>query len=128
MSNPTTNHPERNIAEDIITKDRRNLFKRKEKENGIKDKIIEDIRILFELDEESYYEPVRIGNAFSSNYIEYENNGDKDKHYQLKTYLHKIRPYLSNMVNDLKTKGEWEIQLTIAINFCLLNILAKYVI
>ena len=67
MSNPTTNHPERNIAEDIITKDRRNLFKRKEKENGIKDKIIKDIRILFELDEESYYEPVRIGNAFSSN-------------------------------------------------------------
>ena len=29
--------------------------------------------------EEDYYKPVRTGNAFSSNYIEYESNGDKDK-------------------------------------------------
>ena len=41
------------------------------------DKILRDIRTLFE-PEEDYCEPVRIGNAFSSNYIEYESNGDKD--------------------------------------------------
>ena len=32
-------------------------------------------------------------------------------------YLDKIRPYLSNMINDLKNNGEWKIQLSIAINF-----------
>ena len=35
----------------------------------------------------------------------------------IEEYLNKIRPYLSNMVNDLKTQGEWKIQLTIGINF-----------
>ena len=27
-----------------------------------------------------------------------------------------IRPYLSDIINDHKTQGEWKIQLTIAIN------------
>ena len=29
--------------------------------------------------DEDYYKLIRIGNAFSSNYIEYKSNGDKDK-------------------------------------------------
>ena len=28
-----------------------------------------------------------------------------------------IRPYLSNIINDHKTQGEWKIQLTMSINF-----------
>ena len=28
-----------------------------------------------------------------------------------------IRPYLSDIINDHKTQGEWKIQLIIAINF-----------
>ena len=28
-----------------------------------------------------------------------------------------IKPYLSDMINDYITQGEWKIQLTIAINF-----------
>ena len=28
-----------------------------------------------------------------------------------------IRPYLSDMINDHKTQGEWKIQLTMSINF-----------
>ena len=32
-------------------------------------------------------------------------------------YLDIIRPYLSDMINDHKTIGEWEIQLTLQINF-----------
>ena len=72
MPNPTTNEIERNIAENNIIKDKRNLFiLKKEKDSGIKDKIIREIRILFESDEEDYHEPVRIGNTFSSNYIEH---------------------------------------------------------
>ena len=35
----------------------------------------------------------------------------------IKEYLHNIRPYLGDMLNDHKTQDEWEIQLTIAISF-----------
>ena len=34
--------------------------------------ITRDIRNLFEHEEEDYYKPVRAGNSFSNNYIEYE--------------------------------------------------------
>ena len=60
---------------------------------------------------------MRIGNAFSSNYIEYKSNGDKGKILSLKDYLNVIRPYLSHMINDYKTQGEWKIKLTMAFNF-----------
>ena len=46
---------------------------------GINDKVLRDMRTLHESDKEDDYKPIRIGNAFSSNYIEYESNGDKDK-------------------------------------------------
>ena len=39
------------------------------------------------------------------------------EHYQLKKYLCKIRPFLKDIINDLKTPDIWKIQLTIAINF-----------
>ena len=32
-------------------------------------------------------------------------------------YLSLIEPYLAGMINDYKSKGEWEIQLTAEINF-----------
>ena len=55
--------------------------------------------------------------AFNGNYIEYESKGDKDKNLLPKEYLDMIRPYLSDMINDHKSRREWEIQLTIQINF-----------
>ena len=73
------------------------------------DKILRGIRTLFE-SEEDYYEPLRIGNAFNSNYIEYESNGDKDRKLTINEYIDKIRPYLDNMIKDLKIQGEWKIQ------------------
>ena len=60
------------------------------------------MKTLFESDEDDYYKPIRTGNAFSSNYIEYESNSDKDKSLSVKEYLNKNRPYLSDMINDLK--------------------------
>ena len=47
------------------------------------------------------FQPIRIGNAFSSNYIEYKSNGDKG----------------SDMINNHKIQGEQKIHLTMAINF-----------
>ena len=38
------------------------------------------------------------------------------KHYQLKEYLNKIRPYLKDITDNLKKSDTWKIQLTIAIN------------
>ena len=47
----------------------RNAFEMKGKGNkDIKDEVCEP--------EEDYYKPIRIGNAFSSTYIEYKSNGD----------------------------------------------------
>ena len=61
-------------------------------DNNIKDKIIRDTRFLLE---EEYYEPKRTGNNFSSNYIEHENNGDRNKTLSIDEYFKEIRPYLT---------------------------------
>ena len=76
-----------------------------------------DIKTLFESDEEDYYKPIRTRNVFSSNYIEYESNGNKDKTLFINDYLDKIEPYLDDLIDNHKIQGEWKIQLTIAINF-----------
>ena len=60
---------------------------------------------------------IKTGNAFSSNYIEYESNGVKDMMLSTEDYLDKIEPYLNNLTDDDKTQSEWKIQLTMTINF-----------
>ena len=97
-------------SNDKITRDIR-------RENCDADKILKDIRTLFESDEEGYYKPLRTGNAFNSNYIEYEGNGDKNKTLSIKKYLNQIKPYLSHIINEHKTEGEWKIHLIMTINF-----------
>ena len=56
--------------------------------------MIRDIRNFFEHEEEKedYYKPVRAGNFWRNNYIEYESNGDRNKTLPLEEYLNKIRP------------------------------------
>ena len=41
----------------------------------------------------------------------------KIKYYQLKIYLDEIKPELSDIINDHKTKGQSKIHLTIVITF-----------
>ena len=60
--------------------------------------------------------PVTVGSFWSTNYIEYECNGDINKTLSVEEYLHKVRPYLKDIINDFKKCGTWKIQLTIAIN------------
>ena len=83
---------------------------------------------MFKLDEKDYYKPIKIRNAFSNNYIEYESNADKDRTLSIEEYLDIIRPYLSNIINDHKTRGEWKIQLAIATNFISSKILMKFIL
>ena len=66
--------------------------------------------------EEVYYKPIRTGNIFCNNYIEYDSNGDRGK-TSIKEYLYEIKSYLNGLIDDPKTQCEWKNQLTIAINF-----------
>ena len=78
----------------IAIKNIRALFRLGKETKAIKDRILRDIMNIFQYgeDEESYYK-VRVSNFWSSNYIDYENNGDRDK---VAEYLHKIRTYLKD--------------------------------
>ena len=84
--------------------------------------------------DEDYYEPIILKTAFDGNYIQYESKGGKGKNLSIKRYLKMIKPYLSDLINNHKTRGlvryhsgdkswqeetssEWKIQLTMAINF-----------
>ena len=59
------------------------------------------------------YKPVREGSFWSRSYVEYESNGDKNKTLLIKEYLSKIRPYLKDIIYDIKKSDTWK---TIAIN------------
>ena len=45
---------------------------------------------------------MKITNFWSNKYIEYESNGDRNKTVSAEEYLNKIRPYLKDIINDLK--------------------------
>ena len=88
---------------------------KKQNEKIIKNKIIRDIRTLFQ-QEGGCYEPKRVSNFWNNNYIKYESNGHKNKKLSLVEYLPKIKPYLRNIIITLQNSDAWKIQLTIAIN------------
>ena len=52
------------------TKNMRNRFRLKKENEVIKDRVIRYIRNLFQHAEEDDYNPVRVGNFWSNNYIE----------------------------------------------------------
>ena len=70
-----------------------------------------------EVNEEDYYEPREIKSAFDGSYTLYESRGDKDNMLEIYEYFDKIKPYLKDMTDDYKSKGEWKIQITMRIIF-----------
>ena len=70
-----------------------------------------------ELNEEDYYKPIEVKSAFDGSYILYESKGDKDNKLALYEYFDIIRPYLKDMIDNHKARGEWKIQLTMRIIF-----------
>ena len=74
-----------------------------------------------------------VGNFWKNNYIEYENNGDRN--LSVEEYFneinpfstnipsggieveHWVKPYLEDLITDLQKFGTWNIQLAIAIKF-----------
>ena len=47
----------------------------------------------------------------------YESSGDKDAKLALYEYFDKSKPYLKDVIDDYKSKGEWKIQITMRIIF-----------
>ena len=47
----------------------------------------------------------------------YESRGDKDSKLAIYEYFDIIRPYLRDMIDNHKARGEWKIQLTMRIIF-----------
>ena len=100
-------------------KDIRNHSRLEGETKAIKDRILRGIKNLFghEEEEENYYQPVRVNNFWSNNYIEYKSNTDRNKALSIKEYLNKTKTYLKDIIYNLKNSDTWQIQLTAANNF-----------
>ena len=71
---------------------------------------IRDVKYLFDLSiDEDFYKPIITNGAFNNNYIQYESKGNKGQIFTPSEYPDIIRPYLSDIINDHKTQGEWRI-------------------
>ena len=73
---------------------------------------IENVLDLFKI---LIYKPTIVKSGYNNNYIQYKSEGDKI--LTVEKYLALIEPYLRELINDYKRKGEWKIQLTAQINF-----------
>ena len=73
---------------------------------------IENVQDLFKI---SIYKPTIVKSGYNYKYIECRSKGDKL--LTIEEYLNLIEPYLRELINDHKIKGEWKIQLTAQINF-----------
>ena len=95
------------------TKEIRNhLYNNNNNNNNNNEDFIENIRDLFSVLD---YEPVLIKPGFEGNYLEYMSNGSNSLSFD--EYLELIRPYLGDLMNVYKTKGEWKLQLSTEISF-----------
>ena len=80
--------------------------------NNNNDNFIENIRNLFSILD---YEPLLIKTGFDNNYLEYMSNGNNSISFN--EYLELIKPYLYDLINVYKAKGEWKLQLSAEISF-----------
>ena len=61
------------------------------------------------------YKPILIRTRFNNNYLEYGSEGSNSLSFT--EYLNLIKPYLEDLINEKKNKGEWKLQLTAKISF-----------
>ena len=73
--------------------------------------------LLNKLDERDYYEPREVKSAFDGSYMLYESRGDNDSKLAIYEYFDTIRPYLRDMIDNHKARGEWKIQIIMRIIF-----------
>ena len=75
--------------DDITIKDIRSLFRLKEENEAIKERVVRNIRNFFEY-EEDYYKLIRLGNFWSNNILNMKVMVIEVKHYQLENILIKL--------------------------------------
>ena len=73
---------------------------------------IKNVQDLFKI---LIYKPTIVKSGYNNNYSEYRSAGNEI--LTLKEHVALIEPYLRELINDYKSKGEWKIQLTAQINF-----------
>ena len=61
------------------------------------------------------YKPILIRTGFNNNYLEYGSEGSNSLSFT--EHLDLIKPYLEDLINEKKNKGEWKLQLTAMISF-----------
>ena len=83
-----------------------NKLDKKINNNNTNYDFIENIRDLFSI---LHYEPVLIKSGFDNNYLEYMGSGDNSLSFN--EYLELIKPYLYDLINAYKVKGEWKLQI-----------------
>ena len=95
-----------------------NKLDKKINNNNTNDDFIENVRDLFSILD---YEPILIKAGFDNNndnnynYLEYMSNGNNSLSFE--EYLELIKPYLNDLINVYKAKGEWKLQLSAEISF-----------
>ena len=77
---------------------------------------IENVQDLFKM---LIYKPTLVKSGYNNYYIQYESKGDNI--LTVEEYLALIEPYLRELINYYKNKGEWKIQLAAQINFIFLK-------
>ena len=105
-----------NTNDDDFIENIRDLFSnkldKKINNNNTNDDFIENVRDLFSILD---YEPILIKTGFDNNYLEYMSNGNNSLSFN--EYLELIKPYLNDLINVYKAKGEWKLQLSAEISF-----------
>ena len=77
--------------------------------NNSNDDFTENVRDLFN------YEPILIKTGFDNNYLEYRSEGNDSLSFE--EYINLTKPYLNDLINNEKDKGEWKLQLSAEISF-----------
>ena len=116
LSNTNVDKKINNTNDEDFIENIRDLFNnkldKKINNNKTNDDFIENIRDLFSILD---YEPVLIKSGFDNNYLEYMSNGNNSLSFN--EYLELIEPYLYDLINVYKAKGEWKLQLSAEISF-----------
>ena len=73
---------------------------------------LENVKDLYSILE---HKPVLTKAGVNKNYLEYGSDGNNSLSFM--KYLNLIKPYLEDLINEKKNKGEWKLQLTAKISF-----------
>ena len=102
-------------------KEKNQRKRKKHNEIIIKDRVIRNIRTLFEPKKRTYYKPKRVSSFLNNNYIEYESNGDKNRDLSLDEYLNNVKRYAASVelnYEEIKWNPERILNIEPFINKC----------